>query len=122
MCVSPLSDDGVGSGEAAVADAGELVEAMTSDDVLVEAVVDPGVEVTGVSSSSEAVGDELADSAAAVGLVRWLVENEPWVVPGVCEVVVDAAMADSPFAFVDVDAPLEVPSVEDAAVDVLGPR
>jgi hypothetical protein len=45
MCVSPLSDDGVVDddgvvlGEAVVAGAVELVEAMTSGDVLGEAVV-----------------------------------------------------------------------------------
>jgi hypothetical protein len=64
--VSPFPDDGVA-----------LVEAMTSGDELVDALVDPGVEEAGVLSwSAEAVGDVLVDSAAAVGLVRWLVEDE----------------------------------------------
>jgi hypothetical protein len=78
MCISPASgdgvvdDDGVGLGEATVAGAVELVEEMLGD-----AVVAPGVEETGVPSwSSEADGDELADSPAAVGLVRWLVDDE----------------------------------------------
>ncbi|MCU1699985.1 MAG: hypothetical protein JWR34_6048 [Mycobacterium sp.] len=77
--VSPFPDDGggsdvsvgdemgvVGSGEAVPADGVELVEAMTSGDELVDALVDPGVEETGV----------LTWSAAAVGLVRWLVGDE----------------------------------------------
>jgi hypothetical protein len=87
--VSPLPDDGVGSdvrvgdamgvgsAEAVPADGVELVEAMTSGDELVDALGDPGVEETGVLSwSAEAVGDVFVDSAAAVGLVRWLVEGE----------------------------------------------
>jgi hypothetical protein len=87
--VSPFPDDGggsdvgvgdemgVGSGEAIPADGVEPVEAMTSGDELVDALVDPGVEETGVLSwSAEAVGDVLVDSAAAAGLVRWLVEDE----------------------------------------------
>jgi len=87
--VSPFPDDeggsdvnvgdemGVGSGEAVPADGVELVEAMTSGDELVDALVVPGVGETGVLSwSAEAVGDVLVDSAAAVGLVRWLVEDE----------------------------------------------
>jgi hypothetical protein len=86
--VSPFPDDrggsdvsvgdemGVGSGEAVPADGVELVEAMTSGDELVDALVDPGVEETGVLSwSAEVVGDVLVDSAPAVGLVRWLVED-----------------------------------------------
>jgi hypothetical protein len=76
--VSPFPDDGggsdvsvedemrVGSGEAVPADGVELVEATTSGDELVDALVDPGVEETGV----------LTWSAAAVGLVRWLVGDE----------------------------------------------
>jgi hypothetical protein len=87
--VIPLPDDGVGSdvrvgdamgvgsAEAVPADGVELVEAMTSGDELVDALGDPGVEETGVLSwSAEAVGDVFVDSAAAVGLVRWLVEGE----------------------------------------------
>ncbi|MBB5160718.1 hypothetical protein [Mycobacterium sp. AZCC_0083] len=66
MGASPFPDDGVA-----------LVEAMTSGDELVDALVDPGVGETGVLSwSAEAAGDVLVDSAAAVGLVRWLVEDE----------------------------------------------
>jgi hypothetical protein len=135
VCVSPLSDDGVGSddrvgddngvgsGEAVPADGVELVGAMTSGDVLGDALVDPGVEETGVPSwSSEAVGDVLADSAAAVGLVRWLVGDEPRVVCFVGDGLVDAAAGDSPGSWVEVDGPLEVPSVDVPSLDALGPR
>lgn len=89
VCVSPYPDDGVGSdngvaddvgvgsGEAVPADRVELVEATTSGDVLGDAPVDPGVEEAGVLSwSSAAVGDVVADSAEAVGLVPWLVGDE----------------------------------------------
>jgi hypothetical protein len=88
VCVSPLSDDGVGSddevrddigvgsGEAVPAGGVELVEATTSGSVLGDALVDPGVEETGVLSwSAEAVGDVLVESAAAVGLVWRVVED-----------------------------------------------
>jgi hypothetical protein len=130
VCVSPFPDDGVGSdnavvvddgvgsGDAAPADGVELVDTMTSGDELVDALVDPGVEETGVVSlSAGAVGDVLVDSAAAVGLVRWLVEDEPYVVCFVCDGLVDTAVGDSPGSCVEVDGLLDGPSV-----DVLGPR
>jgi hypothetical protein len=71
-----ISDDaGVATGEAVPRS--ELVGVTASDDELVGALVDPGVEETGVLSwSSWAVGDVSADCAAAVGLVRWLVADE----------------------------------------------
>ncbi|MCW2559153.1 MAG: hypothetical protein JWP55_3117 [Mycobacterium sp.] len=87
--VSPFPDDWVGSdvsvgdemgvesGEAVPVDGVELVEEMTSDNELVDAPVVPGVQEAGVLSlSAEAVGDVLVDSAAAVGLVRRLAEDE----------------------------------------------
>jgi hypothetical protein len=83
VCIGPLSDAGVvddaevRTGETVSAGGVELVEAMTSGGVLGDALVDPGVEETGVLSwSSEAVGDVLFDSAEAVGLVPWLVGDE----------------------------------------------
>ena len=130
VCVSAFPDDGVGSdngvvddvgvgsGEAVPADGVELVEAMTSGDELVDALVDPGVEETGVLSwSSDSLADVLVDSAAVVGLVRGLVDDELWLVGFVFDGLVDAAAGDSPGSCVEVDGPLDVPSV-----DVLGPR
>jgi hypothetical protein len=118
-----VDDAGVGSGEAVAADGVELVEAMTSGDELVDALVDPGVEETGVASlPSDSLGDVLVDSAAAVGLVQLLVEDELCVVGFVPDGLVDAVAGDAPGSCVEVDGPLDVPSVDVPSVDVLGPR
>jgi hypothetical protein len=69
-------DAGVGSGEAVPVDGVGVVGATTSGAELADSLVAVGVEEPGVLSwSSDSLGDVLVDSA--VGLVRWLVDDEP---------------------------------------------
>lgn len=112
------SDGGVGSGEPGPADGVELAGATTSGAELVDALVAGGVEEVGVLSwSAEEVCDVFVDSAAAAGLVWPLVEDELCVLRFVSDGLVDVEVGESPGPCVEVDGPLDVPSF-----DVLGPR
>jgi hypothetical protein len=103
------SDGGVGSVDAIPVDGVEPVGATTSGAELVDALVAGGVEESAVPSwSAEAVGDVLVESAAAVGLVWRLVEDELWVGRLVSDGLVDAEVGDSsalPASCVEVDVP-----------------